>query len=80
MTLPVLDIGTAVVTLQFLFVIKIVGGLFAGLWAFSDARRRGMTDPLLWFIIVFLAMIIGLLIYLMLRPTVGAEQYPAEAS
>ena len=60
--------NSVVVGIQVLFIIWIVGGLFGGLWAYVDARHRNMPDPLFWFIIVFLALVVGILIYVALRP------------
>jgi len=38
------------------------------IWVARDARRRGADHPLLWAVFVLLTWIVGLVIYLMLRP------------
>ena len=40
--------------------------LVIGIWAYGDARRRGMSG-ILWFFVVFLLGVIGLIVYLLVR-------------
>ncbi|RLF50862.1 MAG: hypothetical protein DRN19_03785 [Thermoplasmata archaeon] len=38
--------------------------LLIGLWAYKDAKSRGDEHAILWFLVVFLLGLIGLIIYL----------------
>jgi putative membrane protein insertion efficiency factor len=56
-------------------VIAIIGGLiylgvkiFVMFWAFKDATARGDTNAVLWPVLIFFTSIIGLVIYLAVRP------------
>jgi len=37
-------------------------------WVYVDARERGMTRARLWFVLVFISLFVGLLVYLIARP------------
>lgn len=37
-------------------------------WVYKDAKRRGSNHPLLWVLVVFFLSLLGLILYLVLRP------------
>lgn len=41
--------------------------ILAGWWAYNDAKSKCMDSPVIWFLVVFLLGIIGLIIYLVIR-------------
>jgi membrane protease YdiL (CAAX protease family) len=47
--------------------------LILGIWVYKDAEKRGKSG-ILWFLIVFVLGIIGLIIWLVVRPPIGGEQ------
>jgi len=42
--------------------------IILAIWAYKDAKKRGMSAPIVWFLVVFFLGIIGLIIYLIVRP------------
>jgi len=52
------------------FVIPIIIGLLIGIWVYKDAEKRGKSGAL-WLIINILFPIIGLIIWLVVRPPIG---------
>ena len=36
-------------------------------WAYKDAKKRGMDNPIVWFFVVWCIGCIGLIIYLLVR-------------
>ena len=61
--------------IELMIVIAIIGGLiylgvkiFVMVWAFKDATARGDQNAVLWPILIFFTSIIGLVIYLAVRP------------
>jgi hypothetical protein len=67
----------------FLCVIPILWLIIAvliGIWVYRDAEKRG-SSGILWLIIVFVTGIIGLIIWLIVRPPVGGKKTsPAQAA
>jgi ABC-type amino acid transport system permease subunit len=51
-----------------IFVIAIAINIAILLWVKNDATARGMENPMLWLIIVFFTGLVGLVIYLLVRP------------
>jgi len=50
------------------FVILIAINIAILLWVKNDATARGMENPVLWLIIVFFTGLVGLVIYILVRP------------
>ena len=59
--------GCGVVGMIVSLVILVVWILIV-VWVWKDANARGMDNPILWVIIVLLTGLIGLIIYLVVRP------------
>ena len=51
--------------------------LVLAIWVYKDAEKRGKSG-ILWFLIVFFLGIIGIIIWLVVRPPIGGEK-PASA-
>jgi ABC-type amino acid transport system permease subunit len=51
-----------------IFVVAIAINIAILLWVKNDATARGMDNPMLWLIIVFFTGLVGLVIYLLVRP------------
>ena len=48
------------------------------IWVYKDAQARG-AEPMLWLILVFFTGLIGLIIWLCVRPPLGGPpQYPSQ--
>jgi RNA polymerase subunit RPABC4/transcription elongation factor Spt4 len=58
-------IGLSMTLLPLVF---IVSWVVIPIWVAGDARQRGAESPLLWAVFVLLTWIVGLVIYLLLRP------------
>ena len=54
-------------------IIWLVIAIVIGIWVYRDAEKRG-SSGILWLIIVFLTSIIGLIIWLIVRPPIGGGQ------
>jgi hypothetical protein len=56
-----------------LFALIAVGGLIIQIlilvWVHKDAKARGMDTPVLWMIVVFFLSLLGLVVYLLARPS-----------
>ncbi len=48
-------------------VIWLIIWIIIAIWAYKDAQKKCMDSPIIWFIVVFLLGLIGLIIYLVLR-------------
>ena len=59
------------------FVIPIIIGLLIGIWVYKDAEKRGKSGAL-WLIINILLPILGLIIWLVVRPPIGGGKKPAD--
>jgi len=59
----------------FAIVIFIIAILLA-IWVYKDAEKRGSSGAL-WLIIVLITGILGLIIWLIVRPPIGGKQAPA---
>jgi len=66
-------LGLSIVMCVVSFVIPIVIGLLIGIWVYKDAEKRGKSGAL-WLIINILLPIIGLIIWLVIRPPIGGEK------
>lgn len=53
--------------------IPIIIGLLIGIWVYKDAEKRGKSG-ILWFFIVLVLGIIGLIIWIVVRPPIGGEK------
>jgi len=42
--------------------------ILVAIWVYKDAKKRNMSSPALWLIIVLLLNLIGLIIYIIVRP------------
>ena len=67
--------GLSIVGCAAIGVIWLVLWILLGYWAYKDAQRRGMDSPILAFLLVFFLNIIGLIIYLVIRPKERKPQY-----
>lgn len=77
--------------MEFMMQISVIGIILMGIawfiisiflcvWVYRDARQRyplENPEPLLWLIVVLLTGILGLIIYLLVRPEISAEQFKA---
>lgn len=43
---------------------------FFGAWVFRDAKAREMDSPVLWVIVILIGNVIGLVVYLIVKPKV----------
>lgn len=60
-------------------IIWLVIGILIAIWVYKDAEKRGSSGAL-WLIIVILTGIIGLIIWLVIRPPIGGAPKSAAAS
>lgn len=51
----------------FLYAAMFVVWIVLAIWVYKDAQKRGIENPVLWFIVVLVGGIIGLVIYLVIR-------------
>lgn len=54
-------------------IIWLIIGILIAIWVYKDAEKRG-TSGALWLVIVILTGIIGLIIWLVVRPPLGGEK------
>jgi len=54
-------------------IIMLIIGIIIAIWVYKDAEKRGSSGAL-WLIIVILTSIIGLIIWLVVRPPIGGEK------
>jgi len=54
-------------------IIWFIIGILIAIWVYKDAEKRG-SSGVLWLIIVILIGIIGLIIWLVIRPPIGGEK------
>jgi hypothetical protein len=51
------------------FVLAIIAiNILILIWVYNDARARGVESPAIWLLVVFFTGLIGLIIYLVVRP------------
>lgn len=55
--------------LAFISFIVLAINVALAIWVFRDAKARGMDMPVLWVIVVLISTVIGLIVYLVVRPT-----------
>ncbi len=60
----------------FIFLIPIIIGILLGIWVYKDAEKRGKSG-IVWLLIVWILGIIGLIIWLVVRPPIGGEKSAA---
>jgi len=53
--------------------------ILVAIWVYKDAEKRG-SSGVLWLIIVILLGLIGIIIWLVVRPPIGGAPKPAAAS
>ena len=73
--------GWALFGLGMLCIVPIIWFIIAiliAIWVYKDAEKRG-SSGILWLIIVLIAGIVGLIIWLVVRPPIGGNK-PAAAS
>ena len=63
----------------FIPLIFLIIGIVLAVWVYKDAQKRGSSGAL-WLIIVLLTGIIGLIIWLVVRPPIGGEKKAAASS
>lgn len=56
----------------FVFLIPIIIGIILAIWVYKDAEKRG-SSGILWLLIVLITGIIGLIIWLVIRPPIGGH-------
>ena len=54
-------------------ILWLIIAVLIGIWVYRDAEKRG-SSGILWLIIVFITGIIGLIIWLIVRPPVGGKK------
>ena len=57
-------------------IIWFIIGILIAIWVYKDAEKRG-SSGILWLIIVLITGIIGLIIWLVIRPQIGGEKKSA---
>ena len=59
-------------TICLIFLIPIIIGIVLAIWVYKDAEKRG-SSGVLWLLIVLVTGIIGLIIWLVVRPPIGGQ-------
>ncbi len=72
--LPFMGLGVALACGIGFFIVW----LLLALWAYKDAKKRCMSTPIIWFLIVFFLGIIGLIIYIVIRKDECQKQQPMD--
>ncbi len=57
----------------FIVFIPVIIGILLAIWVYKDAKKRGSSGAL-WLLIVLITGIIGLIIWLVVRPPIGGEK------
>jgi len=60
-------IGCIIGTIVFI-IVAIVVEIIIIVWVYKDAKRRGVENPAIWIILIIFTGLIGLIIYLVVRP------------
>lgn len=47
------------------------------IWVYNDAKARGMDNPVIWLVVVLITGLIGLIIYLVVRPKGATAPCPS---
>lgn len=71
-----LGVGVAALVI-FGIIIWLVIAILIAIWVYKDAQKRGESGAL-WLIIVILTSIIGLIIWLVVRPPIGGKKSESE--
>lgn len=61
------------------FLLPLIIGILIAIWVYKDAERRG-SSGILWLIICLFLGIIGLIIWLVVRPPIGGHPQQQQAS
>ncbi len=67
--------GLSVAVCLGISVVWLVIWILIAYWAYKDAQRRGMDSPIVAFLLVFFLNILGLIIYIVIRPKENRPQY-----
>jgi hypothetical protein len=65
--------GMALMTCAIVAVVWLVIWILVGVWVYKDAEKRGKSG-VLWLILVIILGIIGIIIWLVIRPPIGGEK------
>jgi len=57
-----------------LYIALFVVWILVAIWVYKDAKKRKADNPVLWLIIVIFGGLIGILIWLAIRPPIGGRQ------
>ena len=63
-------------TFLFIPIIGLALGIALLVWVARDAKSRGMDSAVLWMLLVFFTNIVGLIVYLLVRPQGNLVQCP----
>jgi magnesium-transporting ATPase (P-type) len=59
----------------FVVVALLALGIFLLVWVARDAKNRGVDNPVVWMVLVLITGVIGLVIYLAVRPSGNLVQF-----
>lgn len=48
--------------------------IYIAYWVYKDAQKRGEDNATIWLLIVLVAGIVGLIVWLMIRPPIGGRK------
>ena len=65
--------GLSMVMCVVVFLIPLIIGIVLAIWVYKDAEKRGKSGAL-WLLIVLVTGILGLIIWLVIRPPIGGEK------
>lgn len=74
-----LGFGICAGAMCFIPIIWLIIWILVGIWVYKDAEKRGKSG-ILWLLIVIILGIIGIIIWLVVRPPIGGEKTAAAAS
>ena len=63
----------------FIVLIPVIIGILLGIWVYKDAEKRGKSG-IMWLLIVWVLGIIGLIIWLVVRPPIGGDPAKGNAA
>jgi hypothetical protein len=61
--------GIVLLIIALISLVSFLVWIFVAIWVHRDAQRRGMDNGALWAVLVFFLGLIGLIIYLVIRPS-----------
>jgi len=56
-----------------LYILMFVVWILVSIWVYKDAKKRG-ENAVLWLVVVLVAGLIGLIIWLIIRPPIGGKK------